>query len=174
MLEKASKPTKPQAPSFDTKFLLEWSTRLEDSLRRLTLATTELTIGVAAHKQRLDNVEDRYQDQVESIHEIVARQATDTRDLNERITAVQSDLSNKLSKQTENLTEHFDEAVEKLSAKVDDRFSELHRDILTVDKRVGVLEKWRSALVGGAIVIGFIISGIFMRITWIVIENSMK
>jgi DNA anti-recombination protein RmuC len=170
VVEPTTKAAKTPASSFDIKFLLNWTTRLEDSLERLALATTELTIGVAAHKQRLDNVEERYQDQVKSIHEIVARQATDTRDLNERITAVQTDLTSKLIEQTNNLTEHFDDAVEKLSTKVDDRFGQLHRDILTVDKRVGTLEKWRSALVGGAIVIGFIISGIVMRIVWVLLE----
>ena len=104
--------------------------RLDDAITRLTDISAGIKSMLAVHEEKLRRV-DTSQDDLFSILEDRRREwETDLKDLHSRI-----------STQSRDLREAIDQVTNRL------------------DSRVGVLERWRWLIIGGAIFLGFIVQG---------------
>lgn len=84
--------------------------------------------------------------QVESLKEDVADVKTDIKELHSRITTGNREIMDKL-----------DEKIDALAKSDKEQHETLKKTMENVKDRVDVLEKWRWMIVGGAIVIGYLI-----------------
>ena len=104
--------------------------RLDDAITRLTDISAGIKSMLAVHEEKLRRV-DTSQDDLFSILEDRRREwEEDLKDLHSRI-----------STQSRDLREAIDQVTNRL------------------DSRVGVLERWRWLIIGGAILLGFILQG---------------
>ena len=104
--------------------------RLDDAITRLTDISADIKSMIAVHEEKLRSV-DTSQDDLFSILEDRRREWED--DL--------KDLHSRISTQSRDLREAIDQVTNRL------------------DSRVGVLERWRWLIIGGAILLGFILQG---------------
>ena len=104
--------------------------RLDDAITRLTDISAGIKSMLAVHEEKLRRV-DTSQDDLFSILEDRRRVWED--DL--------KDLHSRISTQSRDLREAIDQVTNRL------------------DSRVGVLERWRWLIIGGAIFLGFIVQG---------------
>jgi len=104
--------------------------RLDDAITRLTDISAGIKSMLAVHEEKIRRV-DTSQDDLFSILEDRRREwEIDLKDLHSRI-----------STQSRDLREAIDQVTNRL------------------DSRVGVLERWRWLIIGGAIFLGFIVQG---------------
>jgi len=104
--------------------------KLDNAITRLTDISAGIKSMLAVHEEKLRRV-DTSQDDLFSILEDRRREwETDLKDLHSRI-----------STQSRDLREAIDQVTNRL------------------DSRVGVLERWRWLIIGGAILLGFILQG---------------
>ena len=104
--------------------------KLDNAITRLTDISAGIKSMLAVHEEKLRRV-DTSQDDLFSILEDRRREwETDLKDLHSRI-----------STQSRDLREAIDQVTNRL------------------DSRVGVLERWRWLIIGGAIFLGFIVQG---------------
>jgi len=104
--------------------------RLDDAITKLTDISAGIKSMLAVHEEKLRRV-DTSQDDLFSILEDRRREwEEDLKDLHSRI-----------STQSRDLREAIDQVTNRL------------------DSRVGVLERWRWLIIGGAILLGFILQG---------------
>ena len=104
--------------------------RLDDAITRLTDISAGIKSMLAVHEEKIRRV-DTSQDDLFSILEERRREWED--DL--------KDLHSRISTQSRDLREAIDQVQNKL------------------DSRVGILERWRWLIIGGAILLGFILQG---------------
>lgn len=157
--------------------------KVETSIAKFADATTNLAIMMASHNTRLDVMDQGMRERNADVTAIRDTQKRDNDTLTQRIATVettltskidnvQRDLSDKLMQQTHVLTGHIDAAMTKLDDKIEDKDKTQKTDAKAISDRVTMLEKWRYLIVGGAIVIGFMLTGFFLRIAWVLIENN--
>ena len=84
--------------------------------------------------------------QVESLKEDVAEVKSDIKELHSRITTGNREIMDKL-----------DEKIDALAKSDREQHESLKNSMETVKERVDILERWRWMIVGGAIVIGYLI-----------------
>ena len=113
--------------------------RLDDAIGKLTELSSCINKMLAVHEEKLANQEEAVFAAEELIEQRRTEFSNDIKELHSRITTNTKEIMSIASKQHK---EHS-EAIQKL-----------HTDI---NKRVGVLEKWRHVLIGGSIVIGFVL-----------------
>ena len=113
--------------------------RLDDAIGKLTELSSCINKMLAVHEEKLANQEEAVFAAEELIEQRRTEFSNEIKELHSRITTNTKEI---MSIATSQHKEHS-EAIAKL-----------HTDI---NKRVGVLEKWRHVLIGGSIVIGFIL-----------------
>jgi hypothetical protein len=153
--------------------LNRWSIRLEDSVDRFSKAVTDLMVNAATQAQRLMTIEESLQKHRAEVAALRESHGRDYRDLNDRITAVQSELSDKIAKQTVELTTFLETAADKRVLIAESKEAKEQEEKKLVQARLRTLETWRLMIVGGAIVMGFVLTGVFARITWLVVEKNI-
>ena len=113
--------------------------RLDDAIGKLTELSSCINKMLAVHEEKLANQEEAVFAAEELIEQRRTEFSNEIKELHSRITTNTKEI---MSIATSQHKEHS-EAIAKL-----------HTDI---NKRVGVLEKWRHVLIGGSIVIGFVL-----------------
>ena len=113
--------------------------RLDDAIGKISEVSNCINRMLAVHEEKLANQEEAVFAAEELIEQRRTEFSNDIKELHSRITTNTKEIMSVASKQHK---EHS-EAI-----------SKLHTDI---NKRVGVLEKWRHVLIGSSIVIGFIL-----------------
>ena len=113
--------------------------RLDDAIGKLTELSSCINKMLAVHEEKLANQEEAVFAAEELIEQRRTEFSNEIKELHSRITTNTKEI---MSIATSQHKEHS-EAI-----------SKLHTDI---NKRVGVLEKWRHVLIGGSIVIGFLL-----------------
>lgn len=99
----------------------------------------------------------RLEAQVESIKEDVAELKTDVRDLHSRITTGNREIMDKIDEMDKRLDEKLNANSALAKKQHEEIQNELQKDIVKITDRVDILERWRWMIVGGAIVVGYII-----------------
>ena len=113
--------------------------RLDDAISKISEVSNCINRMLAVHEEKLANQEEAVFAAEELIEQRRTEFSNDIKELHSRITTNTKEI---MSIATSQHKEHS-EAIAKL-----------HTDI---NKRVGVLEKWRHVLIGSSIVIGFIL-----------------
>ena len=113
--------------------------RLDDAIGKITEVSSCINKLLAVHEVKLSQAEESVFAAEELIEQRRAELSKDIKELHSRITTNTKEIMNIATQQHK---EHTD-AIQKL-----------HTDM---NKRVGILEKWRHVLIGSSIVIGFIL-----------------
>ena len=113
--------------------------RLDDAISKISEVSNCINRMLAVHEEKLANQEEAVFAAEDLIEQRRTEFSHEIKELHSRITTNTKEL---LAEGTRQHKEHS-EAIQKL-----------HNDI---NKRVGVLEKWRHVLIGGSIVIGFVL-----------------
>ena len=113
--------------------------RLDDAIGKISEVSNCINRMLAVHEEKLANQEEAVFAAEELIEQRRTEFSNEIKELHSRITTNTKEI---MSIATSQHKEHS-AAIQKL-----------HTDI---NKRVGVLEKWRHVLVGGSIVIGFVL-----------------
>ena len=113
--------------------------RLDDAISKISEVSNCINRMLAVHEEKLANQEEAVFAAEELIEQRRTEFSNEIKELHSRITTNTKEI---MSIATSQHKEHS-AAIQKL-----------HTDI---NKRVGVLEKWRHVLIGGSIVIGFVL-----------------
>lgn len=95
--------------------------------------------------------------QVEGIKEDVADVKADVKEVHSRITTGNREIMEKIESMQEKLDKKMNASAEAAKQQHEQIQLEIRADITKVTDRVDVLERWRWMIVGGAIVVGYLI-----------------
>ena len=95
--------------------------------------------------------------QVEGIKEDVKEVRDDIKELHSRITTQTREIVDKMDDMQTRLEHKMNAGALAAKQQHEDIQKNIHQDIKEVSDRVDVLERWRWMIVGGAIVVGYII-----------------
>ena len=117
--------------------------RLDSAIEKIADVSTSLHTIMAVHEEKLIRQEEALEDQEKEFRDTV-------QDLHSRITTNAKETSTHMSEIERRLTDAMNEH----NKKETEQFLKLREELQT---RVGILERWRHLIIGGAIVIGFIL-----------------
>ena len=117
--------------------------RLDSAIEKIADVSTSLHTIMAVHEEKLIRQEEQLEDQEKQFRDTV-------QELHSRITSNAKETSTQMGDMERRLHSAMDEH----NKKETEQFLRLREELQT---RVGILEKWRHLIIGGAIVIGFIL-----------------
>ena len=117
--------------------------RLDSAIEKIADVSTSLHTIMAVHEEKLIRQEEQLEDQEKEFRDTV-------QELHSRITSNAKETSTQMGDMERRLHSAMDEH----NKKETEQFLKLREELQT---RVGILEKWRHLIIGGAIVIGFIL-----------------
>ncbi len=124
--------------------------RLDSAIEKIADVSTSLHTIMAVHEEKLIRQEEQLEDQEKEFRETV-------QELHSRITSNAKETSTQMGDMERRLHSAMDEH----NKKETEQFLKLREELQT---RVGILERWRHIIIGGAIVIGFILQKILPSI----------
>lgn len=95
--------------------------------------------------------------QVDSIKDDVKEMRTDIKDLHSRVTTQTREIVEKMDDMQTRLEHRMNAQAEVSKQQHDEMKNELQKDVKEISNRVDTLERWRWMIVGGAIVLGYIV-----------------
>lgn len=98
--------------------------------------------------------------QVEGIKEDVADVKSDIKELHSRITTGNREITDKIDHLDRCMEERMQKSAEAAKQQHAEIQQNLQKDINKVTDRVDVLERWRWMIVGGAIVLGYLVGNL--------------
>ena len=117
--------------------------RLDSAIEKIADVSTSLHTIMAVHEEKLIRQEEQLEDQEKEFRNTV-------QELHSRITTNAKDTSVQMGE----MERRLHDAMNEHNRKETEQFMRLREELQT---RVGILEKWRHLIIGGAIVIGFIL-----------------
>ena len=124
--------------------------KLDSAIEKIADVSTSLHTIMAVHEEKIIRQEEQLEDQEKQFRETV-------QELHSRITSNAKETSTQMGDMERRLHSAMDEH----NKKETEQFLKLREELQT---RVGILERWRHIIIGGAIVIGFIIHQIIPKI----------
>lgn len=120
--------------------------KLDKAIEKIADVSQSLHTIMAVHEEKLIRQEEALEDQEkqfrDSVQELHSRITTNAKETSQHISEVERRLVDAMNEHSRKETEQFMKLREELQS------------------RVGILEKWRYLIIGGAIVIGFVIEAI--------------
>lgn len=117
--------------------------RLDKAIEKIADVSTSLHTIMAVHEEKLIRQEEALDEQEKKLQDNIM-------ELHSRITTNAKETSQHMSEMERRLVDAMNEH----NRKETEQFMKLREELTT---RVGILEKWRHVIIGGAIVIGFIL-----------------
>ena len=124
--------------------------RLDSAIEKIADVSTSLHTIMAVHEEKLIRQEEQLEDQEKQFRDTV-------QELHSRITTNAKETSTHMSEMERRLTDAMNEH----NKKETEQFLKLREELQT---RVGILERCRHIIIGGAIVIGFILQKVLPTI----------
>ena len=124
--------------------------KLDSAIEKIADVSSSLHTIMAVHEEKITRQEEQLKDQEKQFRETV-------QELHSRITSNAKETSTQMGDMERRLHSAMDEH----NKKETEQFLKLREELQT---RVGILERWRHIIIGGAIVIGFIIHQIIPNI----------
>ena len=124
--------------------------KLDSAIEKIADVSSSLHTIMAVHEEKIIRQEEQLEDQEKQFRETV-------QELHSRITSNAKETSTQMGDMERRLHSAMDEH----NKKETEQFLKLREELQT---RVGILERWRHIIIGGAIVIGFIIHQIIPNI----------
>lgn len=116
--------------------------RLDDSIHAMSEVSTQVGKLLAVHEERIN--------QLEKDH---GQAGSDIRDIHSRITTMSREIVDKIESTEKCLEGKIKESNESTGKKLNDMSAEMKQ----IDERVGFLERWKWMVLGGAIVLGYLL-----------------
>ncbi len=120
--------------------------RLDIAIEKLSDVSNSIHRMLAVHEEKLTRQE-------EAIFE--AEQQIENR--RTELTAKIDELHSRITTNTKDIIQLVSDQHLKCTADIQKIHDEIRTEVLAVNNRMGVLEKWRHVLIGGSIVVGFIL-----------------
>ena len=117
--------------------------RLDKAIEKIADVSTSLHTIMAVHEEKLIRQEEALDEQEKKLQDNIM-------ELHSRITTNAKETSQHMSEMERRLVDAMNEH----NRKETEQFLKLREELTT---RVGILEKWRHVIIGGAIVVGFIL-----------------
>jgi len=117
--------------------------RLDSAIEKIADVSSSLHTIMAVHEEKLIRQEEQLEDQEKEFRDTV-------QELHSRITTNAKETSTQMGE----MERRLHDAMNEHNKKETEQFLKLREELQT---RVGILEKWRHLIIGGAIVIGFIL-----------------
>lgn len=124
--------------------------RLDSAIEKIADVSTSLHTIMAVHEEKLIRQEEQLEDQEKEFRDTV-------QELHSRITTNAKETSTQMGE----MERRLHDAMNEHNKKETEQFLKLREELQT---RVGILERWRHLIIGGAIVIGFILQKILPSI----------
>lgn len=109
--------------------------KLDISIEKITDVSNQITMMLAVHERRLDDLDNDGELARENIKEVHSRLTTVSREIVDEIKTIERNIK------ADSTAQHTT-----LSDKMDD-----------LDERIGLVEKWKFLILGGAVVLGFLV-----------------
>lgn len=135
-------------------------TKLDTSIEKITQVSGDIGKILAVHEQRLDVIEKVSEYRNEEIKDIHSRITTQTREVVEKIDQLQTRIEHKMNAAAVASKDQHDAIKQAVQADIAEVAKTLDDDIKEVTERVNVLERWRWMIVGGSIVIGYVLGNL--------------
>lgn len=123
--------------------------KLDHSIEKISQVSNDIGRLLAVHDERIDQLERVSVARMEDIKELHSRITTGNREISEKIDHLDRTIQDRMSKAAAASKEQHEE-IQK----------EIQKDVKEIADRVDVLERWRWMIVGGAIVLGFVIGNL--------------
>ena len=124
--------------------------RLDSAIEKIADVSTSLHTIMAVHEEKLIRQEEQLEDQEKQFRDTV-------QELHSRITTNAKETSTQMGE----MERRLHDAMNEHNKKETEQFLKLREELQT---RVGILERWRHIIIGGAIVIGFILQKVLPTI----------
>lgn len=123
--------------------------RIDTSIEKLTEVSNSIGKLLAVHDERINQLEKVHNRQEDDIRDIYSRITVTSKEICDKLDSVEDSLEGKM-KEHSNTSEKLHKEL-----KVD-----LDGRLKTIDDRIGILERWRWLILGGATVLGFLLEKI--------------
>lgn len=135
-------------------------TKLDTSIEKIAQVSGDIGKILAVHEQRLDSIEKVSEYRNEEIKDIHSRITTQTREVVEKIDQLQTRIEHKMNAAAVASKDQHEAIQKAVQADIAEVAKTLDDDIKEVTERVNVLERWRWMIVGGSIVIGYVLGNL--------------
>ena len=115
---------------------------------------------IAKLETKVEAIQEDVKEVREDIKELHSRITTQTREIVDKIDDFQSRIEHKMQASALAAKDQHDAIQKAVQEDIQKVAATLDADIKEVTKRVDILEKWRFMIVGGAIVVGYIIGNL--------------
>ena len=124
-------------------------TKLDSSLEKISEASNNIGRLLAVHNERLVQLEKTSDQRSDDIKDLNQRITHQTKEIIEKITSLEKTMEARLSANSNELKKQHQ-----------DIQKEIQHDLAAFDDRLGILERWRWYIIGGAAAIGYIIGNL--------------
>lgn len=137
-------------------------TKLDTTIEKISEMSNNVGRLLAVHEERLDILANMDRNLEEKIEKRKLELTGDIKELHSRITTVNRDLCDKIEETEKSLKEE----IGKLTEAIKNDHREEKQLITSVEKRVELLERWKWFVVGGAVVVGWLLSKVPFLLTF--------
>lgn len=123
--------------------------KLDQSIEKISQVSNDIGRLLAVHNERIDQLERMSDLRVDEIKELHSRITTQTREIVDKMDAMQARLEHKMNAQAESAQAQHKEIQD-----------EIKRDVSKVEQRVSALENWKWWIIGAAAAVGFLLGNI--------------
>lgn len=123
--------------------------KLDHSIEKISQVSNDIGRLLAVHNERIDQLERTSDLRMDEIKELHSRITTQTREIVDKMDAMQARLEHKMNAQSEASQSQHKEIQ-----------NEIKNDIAKVEERVSVLENWKWWIIGAAASVGFILGNL--------------
>lgn len=109
--------------------------KLDTSIEKITDVSNQITKMLAVHEHRLDDLDSDGATLKQDIKEVHSRLSTVSREIVQEIKTIEKSIKEDATNQ----------------------HNELSSQMNSLDERIGTVEKWKFIILGGAVVVGFLI-----------------
>lgn len=125
--------------------------RLDRAITKITDVSSSIHIMLAVHEEKIERQDEILSDNTAQIEEKRKELATDIKELHSRITTINRELYDRIT----NTEQHIINENQKIQQQLKQHIESLK---VNLNDRVSLLEKWRWLIIGGAVVVGFILN----------------
>ena len=123
--------------------------KLDSSLEKISEVSNNIGRLLAVHSERLDQLEKNADQRTDDIKELHSRITTTTREILEKISALEKNMEERMRANGVAAKEQHLEIQKEIQA-----------DVNKLDERLGTVERWRWYIIGGAVTIGYLIGNL--------------
>ena len=118
--------------------------RLDKAITKIIDVSNSIHIMLAVHEEKIERQDEILSDNSAQIENKRKELATDIKELHSRITTINRELYDRITNTEQHIINENQKNIESLKVNLNDR--------------VSLLEKWRWLIIGGAVVVGFILN----------------